>query len=77
MVHADRADGPCFRPSWSASLVADHRLCRVVKRATMNMVVHAYDLFFYLSSWSTISYLWSDQRRYVVGLFAACFAMCL
>ncbi len=38
------------------------------KRAVMNMVVHAYDLFFYLSSWSTIAYLWSDQRRYVFGL---------
>jgi hypothetical protein len=38
-----------------------------VKRATMNMVVHAYDLFFYLGSSSTMSYLWSDQRRYVLG----------
>ena len=38
-----------------------------VKRATMNMVVHAYDLFFYLGSTSTMSYLWSDQRRYVMG----------
>ncbi len=47
------------------------------KRATMNMVVHAYDLFFYLSSWSTISYLWSDQRRYVVASLAACLAMAL
>jgi len=36
--------------------------------------VHAYDLFFYLSSWSTISYLWSDQRRYVVGLVCALLA---
>ena len=26
-----------------------------VKRQTMNMVVHAYDLFVYLSSWSTFS----------------------
>ena len=37
----------------------------------MNMVVHAYDIFFYLSSWSTISYLWSDQRRYLVALVGA------
>jgi phosphoglycerol transferase MdoB-like AlkP superfamily enzyme len=36
-----------------------------VKRAVMNMVMHAYDIVFYLSSWSTISYLWSDQRRYL------------
>ena len=42
-----------------------------VKRATMNMVAHAYDLFFYLSSWSTISYLWSDQRRYLVAAVIA------
>ncbi len=41
-----------------------------VKRATMNMVVHAYDLFFYLGSTSTMSYLWSEQRRYVVGAIA-------
>ncbi len=33
----------------------------------MNMVAHAYDLVFYLSSPSTLAYLWSDQRRYVVG----------
>ena len=51
---------------------ASHNLS--AKRAVMNMVVHAYDLFFYLSSWSTISYLWSDQRRYVVGLVCALLA---
>lgn len=28
-----------------------------IKRETMNMVVHAYDLFFYLSSWSTLHFL--------------------
>jgi len=41
------------------------------KRAVMNMVVHAYDLFFYFSSWSTVSYLWSDQRRYMLAAAAA------
>ena len=41
-----------------------------IKRATINMVAHAYDLFFYLGSSSTVSYLWSDQRRYVVGATA-------
>ena len=44
------------------------------KRAIMNMVVHAYDLFFYFSSWSTVSYLWSDQRRYLLAGIAAGFA---
>ena len=51
-----------------ASLVAVIVAAASAKRAVMNMVVHAYDLFFYLSSWSTVSYLWSDQRRYVAGL---------
>ena len=60
-----------------ASLVAVIVWAASAKRAMMNMVVHAYDLFFYLSSWSTVSYMWSDQRRYVVGLIAACFAMLL
>src|SRR5215510_14219926 len=46
-----------------------------IKHAIMNMVVHAYDLFFYLSSWSTISFLWSDHRRYVLGLIVALLAM--
>jgi phosphoglycerol transferase MdoB-like AlkP superfamily enzyme len=55
-----------------AALVAAVANAAAAKRATINMVVHAYDLFFYLSSWSTISYLWSDQRRYVLWAVAAC-----
>jgi len=48
------------------------------KHAIMNMVVHAYDLFFYFSSWSTVSYLWADQRRYLLaGLAAALAAMAI
>ncbi len=31
-----------------------------IKHKKMNMVMHAYDLIFYLSSWSTVSYLWED-----------------
>jgi phosphoglycerol transferase MdoB-like AlkP superfamily enzyme len=45
------------------------------KRAVMNMVVHAYDAVFYLGSWSTLSYLLSDQRRYVVAFAAALVAI--
>jgi hypothetical protein len=56
-----------FATALVASLVAMIVLVASVKRATMNMVVHAYDFIFYLSSWSTLTYLWSDQRRYVVG----------
>jgi phosphoglycerol transferase MdoB-like AlkP superfamily enzyme len=55
----------------TAALTATIASAASVKRATMNMVVHAYDLFFYLSSWSTVSYLWSDHRRYVLGLIGA------
>ena len=58
-----------------ASLVAIIVAAAAAKRATMNMVAHAYDLFFYLSSWSTVSYLWSDQRRYVLVALGACVAM--
>jgi len=57
-----------------AALIGTIAAAASVKRATMNMVVHAYDLFFYLSSWSTISYLWSDHRRYVLGLLGALLA---
>jgi phosphoglycerol transferase MdoB-like AlkP superfamily enzyme len=34
-------------------------------------VLHAYDIVFYLSSWSTIGYLWNDFRRYIIALMAA------
>jgi phosphoglycerol transferase MdoB-like AlkP superfamily enzyme len=54
-----------------ASIVALIVALSSVKRAVMNMVVHAYDIVFYLSSWSTVSYLWSDHRRYLVGLVCA------
>jgi hypothetical protein len=53
------------------ALVAMTVAAASVKHATMNMVVHAYDLFFYLGSWSTLSYLWSDQPRYILGGAAA------
>jgi phosphoglycerol transferase MdoB-like AlkP superfamily enzyme len=41
------------------------------KHAAMNMAVHAYDLVFYLGSWPTVSYLWSDHRRYVLTALGA------
>jgi hypothetical protein len=57
-----------FATALVASLVALIVTVSTVKRAVMNMVVHAYDIVFYLSSWSTVSYLWSDHRRYLLGL---------
>jgi phosphoglycerol transferase MdoB-like AlkP superfamily enzyme len=47
------------------------------KHAVMNMVAHAYDIVFYLGSWSTVSYLWSDQRRYMIAIAAAATLMAL
>lgn len=36
------------------------------KRDTLGMVFHAYDIVFYLTSWSTVAYLWFAARSYVV-----------
>jgi Sulfatase len=41
-----------------------------VKRQTMNMVVHAYDLFFYLSSWSTVRFLATEYPGMVLKAVA-------
>jgi phosphoglycerol transferase MdoB-like AlkP superfamily enzyme len=63
-----------FATVLTASLIAVIVAAASAKRAAMNMVVHAYDIFFYLSSWSTVSYLWSDQRHYLLALAAALLA---
>jgi hypothetical protein len=60
-----------FATVLTASLVAVISLAASIKQAAMSMVVHAYDLFFYLGSWSTVSYLWSDHRRYVLSVLGA------
>ena len=41
------------------------------KHQAMDMVLHAYDIVFYLSSWSTIAYLWRDFQLHVIALVAA------
>jgi hypothetical protein len=46
-------------------------LAALVKLKTMDMLVHAYDLFFYFRSWSTVTYLASSFPLYTYGLFAA------
>ncbi len=38
---------------------------------TMGMVLHAYDIVFYLGSWSTITYLWFATPGYVAAFAAA------
>jgi hypothetical protein len=60
-----------FGVGTTAVMVAVIVAVATVKRQAMNMVVHAYDIFFYFSSWSTVSFLWSDYRRHLVGLVAA------
>ncbi len=54
-----------------ATLVAIVVVAATFKQKVMDMVVHAYDLYFYFTSWSTVSYLWSDHRPYLVGLITA------
>lgn len=47
------------------------------KRQAMDMVLHAYDVFFYMRSWATVSYLWSDHRIYILKFFAGLAAIAL
>jgi Sulfatase len=45
-----------------------------IKRHYIEMVLHAYDVVFYLTSWSTLSFLWADHKGEllaIVGAFAA------
>lgn len=52
------------------SLVALVLLVSFWKKSAMNMVLHSYDLFFYLNV-GTIDFLWSDYRSYIVGAVSA------
>src|SRR5215470_5247090 len=45
-----------------------------VKHQAMDMALHAYDIVFYMSSWTTVGFLWRDFRIYVVELIAALLA---
>jgi phosphoglycerol transferase MdoB-like AlkP superfamily enzyme len=44
------------------------------KHHTMDMVLHAYDIVFYLSSESTVAFLWRDFQNYVIALMAVVLA---
>ncbi len=44
------------------------------KHRAMDMALHAYDVVFYFSSWSTVGFLWRDFRPYVIALIAALLA---
>jgi hypothetical protein len=43
----------------------------IVKLKTMDMLVHAYDLYFYLRSWSTVEFLATSYPLYAFGLLGA------
>lgn len=54
-----------------AAVVAMIVIASDVKRRYIEMVLHAYDVVFYLTSLSTIRFLWVDHRLYLVALVVA------
>ncbi|MFN0218688.1 MAG: sulfatase-like hydrolase/transferase [Hyphomicrobium sp.] len=46
-----------------------------VKRRYIEMVLHAYDVVFYMTSYATLSFLWVDHKSSLLGLLAALAAM--
>ena len=42
-----------------------------IKRQFIDMILHAYDVVFYLTSWSTLSFLWVDHKKPLLGLVGA------
>ena len=57
-----------FATAMTASLVLLVVGIARAKLETLGMVLHAYDFVFYLTSWSTVSYLWDGARLYVLAL---------
>jgi len=53
------------------AVVALIRVVAVEKHRKMNMTLHAYDIAFYLSSWPTISFLWSHFRLHFITFVTA------
>ena len=52
-----------------AALVAIVNFVSAAKREVLGMVLHAYDIVFYLGSWSTVSFLWSAAPSHVALFF--------
>ena len=59
---------PLFALIFTTALVTLIFLVSKAKQESMNMVLHAYDIVFYLSSWSTMSYLIESYQSHVIGL---------
>ena len=51
-----------------ALLVATIVMAADVKRHYIEMVLHAYDVVFYLTSWSTLVFLWADHKLMLLAL---------
>ena len=60
-----------FSTALVTGVVALIVLVSQVKTHYVGMALHAYDIFFYLFSWDTISFLWADFRLDLCGLAAA------
>jgi phosphoglycerol transferase MdoB-like AlkP superfamily enzyme len=52
-----------------ALLVATIVVASGIKRHYIEMVLHAYDVVFYLTSWPTLVYLWADHKPMLLALF--------
>lgn len=59
---------PLFALIFTTALVAIIFAISKAKQESMNMVLHAYDIIFYFSSWATVSFLIESYRSYAVGL---------
>lgn len=66
---------PLFALTFTTALVAMIFFVSKAKQETMNMVLHAYDIIFYFSSWSTVSFLVDSYRSYALGLVAGLTAL--
>jgi len=51
-----------------ALLVTTIVIAADVKRHYIEMVLHAYDIVFYLTSWSTLVFLWADHKLILLAL---------
>jgi len=58
-----------FSATLIALFVATVVIASGIKRHYIEMVLHAYDVVFYLTSWSTIVYLWVDHKSMLLALF--------
>ncbi len=52
-----------------ALLVATIVIASGIKRHYIEMVLHSYDVVFYLTSWPTLVYLWADHKPMLLALF--------